>query len=74
MIMFEETKEPPIGVKPYYVALSERINDLAKAIEQYSASGNPIIELWAKEIILLSKTVAKLKSGDPSNLAEETTI
>ncbi len=46
------TEKPPIGVKPYYIASCERINDLAEAIQRYSATSKyKVIKLWAEEVI-----------------------
>lgn len=50
-----ETK-PPLGVKPSWIAVPQRITALAEAIIRYAndTSGEKIDE-WAYEIALLSK-------------------
>lgn len=47
-------KEPALGCKPYYVALAERVTELAQAIENNSANIDveyTNISMWAKEIV-----------------------
>lgn len=50
-------KKPPIGCKPYYVAISERINELCDAIHRSTAErGNHnLLKLWVTEINLLNE-------------------
>ena len=53
----------PIGVKPYYVATSERIYELSKAINNYSTTADTDkMRRWAEEIILQCDMVKKLRS------------
>ena len=48
-----KNERPPLGVKPYYIAASERIEALAGAIERYAENVyteyEKIME-WAEEI------------------------
>ena len=55
---------PPLGCKPYYVALQERINELAAAITRYSEgdiNNIYLISLWSKELYYLAEVMKKLE-------------
>lgn len=54
--------EPSIGVKPYWITIPQRISDLSKAIDRYSASPNHgrLIRQWIGEIAALSDVYEKL--------------
>ena len=48
-----KNERPPLGVKPYYIAASERIEALAGAIERYAENVDTEYEKimeWAEEI------------------------
>lgn len=48
-----KNERPPLGVKPYYIAASERIEALAGAIERYAENVDTEYETimeWAEEI------------------------
>lgn len=48
-----KNERPPLGVKPYYIAASERIEALAGAIERYAENVDTEYERimeWAEEI------------------------
>jgi hypothetical protein len=50
-----KNERPPLGVKPYYIAASERIEALAGAIERYAENVDTEYEKimeWAEEIKL----------------------
>lgn len=65
----QERNKIPIGVSPSWIALPNRINELAQAISRYSEHDKimcdpevaDIITLWAKEIIGHCETIQKLK-------------
>ncbi len=64
------TEKPELGCKPYYVVVSDRIEDLSEAIQRYSRKShldyNRIRE-WAKEIEMLCEIVKTLDGyGDGS--------
>lgn len=46
--------KPNIGVKPYYVAIPERIHELSQAIDRNADVKTGAVQRWAKEISLLS--------------------
>lgn len=50
-------KKPPIGCKPYYVAISERVDELCKAIECSAAEAGKHnqVRLWITEVHLLNE-------------------
>lgn len=54
--------EPPIGIKPYWIAIPQRISDLSKAIDRYSASPNHgrLIQQWTTEITALNSVYEAL--------------
>lgn len=48
-----KNERPPLGVKPYYIVASERIEALAGAIERYAENVDTEYEKisqWAEEI------------------------
>jgi hypothetical protein len=48
-----KNERPPLGVKPYYIAASERIEALAGAIERYAENVDTEYEKimeWTEEI------------------------
>ena len=48
-----KNEKPPLGVKPYYIAASDRIEELAGAIQRYSPNVDTEYEKiiqWAEEI------------------------
>ena len=62
----EKREKPPIGTAPNWIAIPQRIIDLAKAITRnagdYRMNTDEIRE-WAQEIILHCDTMDKLKNG-----------
>ena len=42
--------EPPIGLKPYYVWRSERVQDIVAAMERYACEGLIIPLIWVQEL------------------------
>ena len=50
-------KKPPIGCKPYYVAISERIGELCEAIRRCAGEKEKHnqVKLWVNEIHLLNE-------------------
>lgn len=61
--------KPPLGVKPYWIAIPERIADLSDAIKRQSATGDRDtiyklsfeINVWVQVMQMLEK---ELKSND----------
>lgn len=53
----EPDKKPPLGCKPYYVAISERVDELCSAIgmNMAEAGKHNQVKLWVTEIILLNE-------------------
>ena len=53
--------KPPLGVKPYFVSATDRIEELSKAIYDYSqeTSRTSLIKRWASEIILQCELIEK---------------
>lgn len=49
--------KPPIGCRPYYVNISERICELCESIKRYSTERGKHnqIKLWATEILCLNE-------------------
>lgn len=45
--------KPPIGPKPYYVWIAERIRELAAAIDENAARSYNHVKVWALEIAML---------------------
>ena len=52
----------PIGTKPYYIAASDRIEELSQAINRYVylPHSTECIKKWAKEIIYQCELIEKL--------------
>lgn len=50
-------KKPPIGCRPYYVNISERICELCESIKRHSTENGKHnqIRLWATEILCLNE-------------------
>lgn len=46
-------KKPPLGAKPYYILVEDRIFDLATAIRKNSneMQNTRLIKTWAREIV-----------------------
>lgn len=59
----QENRKPPLGCRPYYVAISERIRELSEAIGRYSSeSGKSMqIQLWTEEIYMLNEIERRLR-------------
>lgn len=54
----KETIKPPPGVKPYYIAIPQRIKELAEAIERYTTYDYKVsTETWAYEILCLLRVM-----------------
>lgn len=53
----EPHKKPVSGCKPYYVAISERVDELCSAIERNAAEAGKHnqVKLWSMEIQLLNE-------------------
>ena len=61
-------EKPVIGVKPYFIAIPERIMDLSYAIAAHSDCKTGIVETWAKEILLLSKLLRDMDKEERPNV------
>lgn len=60
-------EKPPIGPKPYYVWISERIRELAAAIDENAARSYNHVKVWALEIAMLKdmeKTLDEARKED----------
>lgn len=56
--------KPPIGVKPWWIAIPERIAALSSAIERTSADPcKAKVEEWTMEINLLTLLMQKMRRG-----------
>lgn len=53
----KQPEKPPIGCKPYYVAISERIGELCEAIRRCAGEKEKHnqVKLWVNEIHLLNE-------------------
>jgi len=58
--------QPPLGAKPYYVAIPDRITDLAEAIIRNANDTSGKCKEWANEIILLSDVMEKISNRKES--------
>lgn len=56
-----ETIRPPKGIKPEFLHIEERIDDIKKAMANYSSSAKPIPEKWTKELNHLLKRQSELQ-------------
>ena len=57
--------KPPIGVMPYYISATRRIEELADAIKRNAATGNYVyVKQWAREIILQIDLFDKMAKGE----------
>ena len=53
--------KPPLGAKPSWIAIPERIQDLAEAIIRCkNDTSGEMLDEWAYEIALLSRANAKM--------------
>ena len=53
--------KPPLGAKPSWIAIPERIQDLAEAIVRCkNDTSGELLDEWAYEIALLSRVNAKM--------------
>ena len=52
--------KPPLGVKPYFIALPNRIKELAEAILRNANDTSGVCKKWAEEIIELSAALERL--------------
>ena len=50
-----KAEKPPLGPKPYYVWIAERIRELAAAIDENAARSYNHVTAWALEIALLKE-------------------
>ena len=55
-------ERPALGIKPYYVAIPNRITDLAKAIIRNANETSGKCKEWATEIVLLSDVLEKISN------------
>ena len=63
-----ESKKPPLGVRPSYIAIPYRIQELSEAIirHKYDTSGK-LLDEWAYEIAQLSKVEANMENYRKDN-------
>ena len=61
-----DSRKPPIGCKPYYVAIPERIDELCDAIKTYASvpDGHNNVRLWCSEILLLNEMDRTLRYNE----------
>lgn len=57
----ETAQRPPLGCKPYYIAIPERIRQLSESITAHAGAKTGIVEMWAKEIRLLSNVLREME-------------
>ena len=59
----ETVERPTLGCRPYYVAIAERVHDLADAIRWQAETqcNTDMINLWAHEIELQCEMLQKLQ-------------
>ena len=50
-------EKPPVGVKPSFVWIKERIEDLESAIERYKKAGFNVPEKWTNELYCLKENL-----------------
>ena len=55
----EEPEKPPMGVKPFFIAIPERIRELAEAISRNPESEK--VGQWALEIDLHASTLSSMR-------------
>ena len=56
-----ELSRPPLGCKPYFIAIPERIRQLTNAIESHAECTTGIVTIWAREIELLSNVMREME-------------
>lgn len=47
--------EPPLGLKPRYIAEAQRMDDIKDAVKRYMDAGNPLSNEWIAEYNELAK-------------------
>ena len=56
-----DNEKPPLGVKPSWIAIPQRIKELAEAIIRYkNDTSGELLDEWAYEIAQLSKINANM--------------
>lgn len=53
--------KPPLGTKPYFIVLPERIKELAEAIIRNANDTSGVCIQWAEEIIELSAVLENMR-------------
>lgn len=61
--------KPPLGARPYYIMAIDRIDELSKAIYDYSqeTSKTDLIKKWASEIILQCELIEAMRKVEKEN-------
>ena len=64
-----EMHKPPIGVKPGWLCATQRISELASAIQRYAEDEHGVarrsqMRLWAEEMVLQVQILEWLKQGE----------
>ncbi len=52
----QPVEKPPLGLKPFYIHLAERICEIAHAMNRYASVGKPIPNEWLREFQTLCAT------------------
>ena len=61
-MLLDEPAPPLLGVKPYWIAIPQRIAELADAIERNAAKPNPErIDEWTMEISILTEVMKTME-------------
>lgn len=58
-----KNEKPPLGIKPYYIAHGERINDLADAIKRTEDIND--IRYYVSEMLLICTLIEDMKKIEP---------
>lgn len=64
-----EYNKPPLGARPYYIMAINRIDELSKAIYDYSQETDKTdcIKKWASEIILQCELIEAMRKVEKEN-------
>lgn len=70
--VMDETKKPPLGVKPAWLVAEGRIVELSSALNRYAQhcekSEISIMRMWAEEIIMQCNIIEKMEALDEKRM------
>ena len=66
------TTQPPLGLKPWYIATSDRMHDILAAMQRYVQDSREIPGEWITELAALNAIMSTMKEdGEPSPALRE---